>query len=121
MTLNDNLYTVDAYDAESRTFTISLNAADTIYKAHFPERPVTPGVCIIAVASELLERLTGREVQLTEVTNAKFLTVIDPLATPVVCYAFRKLTELPEGCKVNVEVVHNDVIYTKLSLIFKYR
>ena len=121
MTLKDKLYTVDGFDAGSQTFTVRLNADDTIYKAHFPERPVTPGVCIIAVATELLENLLDRHIELTEVVNAKYLSVIDPIATPVVCYSFRKITEIEHGCKVSVEVHFAGTVYTKLSVAYRYR
>jgi 3-hydroxyacyl-[acyl-carrier-protein] dehydratase len=34
-------------------FTVRLNANHFIYAAHFPENPVTPGVCITQIAKEL--------------------------------------------------------------------
>ncbi len=120
MTLNDKLYTVTASDPANRSFTVKFNREDQIYKAHFPGQPVTPGVCIIQIASELFERLTETAIELMEVVNAKYLAIIDPTATPEVTYIFRKLNRDEQGLyKVSVEVFHHNTIYTKLSLVYK--
>lgn len=79
MLLKDNLYTVTGMDRERSTVEVALCPDCVIYKAHFPERPVTPGVCIIQMAVELLGLLHGREYTLMEVSAAKFLRIISPL------------------------------------------
>ena len=121
MILKDNLYKILAADTEARTFELALQPDCTIYKAHFPERAITPGVCIIQTATELLDALTGSAHELTGVANAKYLAVIDPAETPQVTYIFKKIQpdEQSGTLKVAVEVRHGDTAYTKLSLIYR--
>lgn len=121
MNLNNNLYTILTADPEAASYTLELLPDCVIYRAHFPGHPITPGVCIIQVATELLSRQLGVELQLTEVVNAKFLSVINPEETPSVTYTFKKITldEATATVKATATVSHADTIFTKLSLGFK--
>lgn len=118
MTLSNNLYTVTAHDAEAARFDIALLADSPIYRAHFPERPVTPGVCIIQLAAELLERQLGTPLQLGTVVNAKYLSVIDPTATPALSCTFGKITVDGNAVKAAATLSDGCTTYTKLSLLF---
>lgn len=121
MKLNNELYTITAHNADGLTYTLSLRSDSLIYRAHFPERPITPGVCIIQIAGELLELTLNRSLELIEVVNAKYLAVINPVDTPEITYTFSKLAEVNDGtaCKVAVTVSFGDIVYSKLSLIYK--
>ena len=123
MILKDQLYKILSADSDSRSFELELLPDCVIYKAHFPERAITPGVCIIQTASELLGELTGSQYQLAGVANAKYLAVVDPAETPCVTYIFKKISPDEEShtLKVSVEVRHQDTTYTKLSLIYNNR
>ena len=86
MILKNNLYKISASNIEEKSFNLELVPDCVIYQAHFPEQPITPGVCIIQIASELLNELLQTEYKLTTVSNAKFLAVINPLDTAFVTY-----------------------------------
>lgn len=123
MKLLDNLYTIAKSDSESRVFDLNLNAGCIIYQAHFPGMPITPGVCIIGIASELLGILLGRQPQLVEVVNAKFIATISPVEKPHVTFTFNKLN-LDEGArtvKINVIVTADTVVCSKLSLLYSLK
>ncbi|MDE5967806.1 MAG: 3-hydroxyacyl-ACP dehydratase [Muribaculaceae bacterium] len=118
MKLLDNIYSVEAIDLASSTVTIKLLADSTIYRAHFPEMPVTPGVCIIGIAVELATALSGTDLQLAEVVNAKFLSLIDPRRSPEIQYKFsfkNGLDTRPLNC--SAVVADSSTTFAKLSLI----
>ncbi len=121
MTLKNNLYYIQNQDNINSTFTIELNPDCFIYKAHFPELPITPGVCIIQVAKELFSELCGATLDLESVSNAKFLAVINPEVTSKLTYSFNKVTisEDSSQYKVSVVVADEKTTYTKLSLCFR--
>ena len=50
----------------------------TGFKGHFPGRPVLPGVCQILALSVLAEKAAERNLRLSGVARAKFLSVIEP-------------------------------------------
>ena len=118
MKLQNNLY--HKIKDGDRDFLLLLNRESIIYKAHFPEQPITPGVCIIQIASELLAGLLSKEVRLAEVVNAKFLSVINPVETESVTYTITKLTSDASGktLKTAVVVSAEEVICAKLSLLY---
>ena len=74
MILKDNFYTILRKDVDAMAYDIRLNPAHTIYQAHFPGEPVTPGVCILQIARELLEDLLQRPLAVKSVKNMKFLS-----------------------------------------------
>lgn len=118
--LDNELYRIKSAVPESNTYRIRLLPISKIFQAHFPGHPVTPGVCIIEIASELLEKLIDRKVTLIEAVNVKFLSIIDPTATPEVDYSLKKIVTTPEGdVKVSVEVSAENIVYAKLSLKYQ--
>lgn len=119
----NNLYHIvskDVVDASIR-YNIHLDASHFIYQAHFPDEPITPGVCIIQIAKELLEEHLGIGLEIQKVKNVKFLNVISPLATPNVTYVFEKIMpdDSEKTYKVMTQVSSGETSLAKLSFICK--
>lgn len=57
---------------------LSIDRDHAILKGHFPGQPVVPGVCMMQIVKELVERQTKRNLRLATAENMKFLSVIDP-------------------------------------------
>jgi len=123
MKLQDNLYSLQSTDTGNRSFSIMLNPDCVIYKAHFPGMPITPGVCIIGIATELLQKLIGRMLLLKEVINAKFIATINPIERPQVTVTFNKVIfdEESSTVKVNAVISAESTICSKLSLLYNIK
>lgn len=121
MTLNNDFFRIQAHDESESGFSysIALNRDHFIYRAHFPGEPITPGVCIVQVATELLEEHYGFRLYLTDVVNAKFLEVINPTESNLLEYRFTKILRDADLLKVSVTVSHGECTYSKLSLKYK--
>lgn len=123
MKLKDSLYHITRQSAEGMPlqYELLLDEQHFIYKAHFPEEPITPGVCIIQIAEELLEYYLQQNFEILQVKNVKFLSVLSPIKTPRVTYIFDKLTisEDTKTCKVLVIVKTNEETVAKLSIVLK--
>jgi len=98
---------------------ITLRPECIIYQAHFPGRPITPGVCIIGIITELLELRQNRALQLSEVKNLKFIDVIEPTKVKAVTVTFDRIEHADDGLKVRGTLVDGDHVYTKYSLIYQ--
>ncbi len=101
--------------SESVTYSIQLNKDCIIYQAHFPGMPITPGVCIVQIAEELLSEHLHRPLQLTSIRNAKFLAILQP-TDHIVLVRLSAIKEA-EG-KVSAKAVADDgeeTIYAKIS------
>jgi 3-hydroxyacyl-[acyl-carrier-protein] dehydratase len=60
------------------TFGVILNQTHRIYQGHFPQQPVVPGVCMLMIIRELAESAMGCKLMFTDVSNIKFLSLVDP-------------------------------------------
>lgn len=120
MILKNNLYKILSSDIEEKSYRLELIPDSMIYNAHFPEQPITPGVCIIQIASELLNEFIGTPIELSAISNAKFLAVISPDETKCVTYTFKKIAtdETTGEIKVSAIVTDGDKVFTKLSLVY---
>lgn len=122
MQLTDGFFIVEStHDSESGfEAVLRTNPEHSIYKAHFPGNPITPGVCIIQAAGELLEQKLGRKLYLKTVKNIKFLSVIIPEKGKKIRYSFSNIVEDENGCKAQVVVSDDINVYAKISLIFSH-
>lgn len=121
MRLKNELYTIkekSVTDSEA-CYDIEVNPEHFIYKAHFPGEPITPGVCIIQIAQELLEDALGRTLRIVKVKNVKFLSVITPRQSMSVNYRIGKITEDAASGTVSaqVAVTSSDEVKAKISFV----
>lgn len=111
MKLNNNLYHIikKQVTPEGVSFRIALHADCVIYRAHFPGEPITPGVCIIQMAEELLSEHLQATYELSKVKTVRFHNVLSPDQTTEVTYGFRKISVDAELRQVTATIdVHNE-------------
>lgn len=81
-----NLYKVlktEKIDDSNVKVQIELNPNHSIFKGHFPNNPIMPGVCMIQIIKELTESFTSKSLFMSKVSNVKFLATINPFKHPV--------------------------------------
>ncbi|WKK56997.1 hypothetical protein [Sphingobacterium sp. BN32] len=61
---------------------IKLNAQHPIFQGHFPDNPVTPGVCMLQICKELTETATNKSLKISSCKNVKFTALINPFTDP---------------------------------------
>ena len=117
MKLRDNLYNISGVQQtpESVTYSIQLNRDCIIYEAHFPGMAITPGVCIVQIAEELLSDYLQKPLQLTNIRNAKFLSILKPTDHAVLVHF--KAIKQAEGTVSAQAVIDDgeDTVYAKIS------
>lgn len=57
---------------------LQLNPEHPIFKGHFPENPIVPGVCFIQIIKEILQDFYAATILIAKITNLKFLFPVDP-------------------------------------------
>ncbi|CAM4127766.1 MULTISPECIES: hydroxymyristoyl-ACP dehydratase [Gillisia] len=57
---------------------VKINKDHDLYRGHFPDRPVTPGVILMQLFKEEAERRSNKKLQLATAANVKFMAVVDP-------------------------------------------
>ena len=81
-----NLYTIkntEKIDENNFEVQIELNPNHQVFEGHFPNNPITPGVCMMQIIKELTEDFLQKEVQLSKVSNVKFMATINPFLNPI--------------------------------------
>ncbi|WP_195352445.1 ApeI family dehydratase [Bacteroides cellulosilyticus] len=61
---------------------VMLNPQHAIYSGHFPQQPVVPGVCMLQIIKECIEKIQQAPLQYKQIASCKFLSVINPNETP---------------------------------------
>jgi len=81
-----NFYNIIESSNEGQTYLVkvSFNAAHEIFKGHFPDLPVAPGVCQTQMLLETLGSLLNRKLELKTAHHIKFLALLNPEKEKVV-------------------------------------
>lgn len=121
MELINNLYKIKSESVAEGLFSyeVELNPEHFIYKAHFPGAPITPGVCIMQISTELTERSCGKTLEIQKVNNVKFLKTIVPQESPVLQVS-GKISGLDDDMvKSQISISAGDDVCAKLSITFR--
>ena len=84
--MTDTFLLNDFYTSENQTLlsdgkisaTILFNANHPIFKGHFEQMPVVPGVCQTQLIKEILQEEIKKNLILSKGTNIKFMAMIVP-------------------------------------------
>ena len=74
----DNLTVVDT----KATANITINKDHIVFKGHFPDNPVMPGVCMMQIIKEITEKILDKTLFMQSASNIKFMAIINPFVTP---------------------------------------
>lgn len=80
-----DFYTIDGKqtaDDGSVVYSVHLNPAHDVYKGHFPEKPITPGVCNIQMIKELAEDAKGKLFTLSDIDRCRLTSMVTPDGSP---------------------------------------
>ena len=105
------LYETIAVDTAGAT--VRLLPESPVFKGHFPGYPITPGVCLVEIALELMEEMAGQagKVRLVAAKNIKFTSPVLPSEGMALRFNFSG--GRPER---GVEVFAGDTLCAKMSL-----
>lgn len=98
--------------------TVRFNPSHPIFEGHFPGQPVVPGVCMLQMIKELIERQTGKQHQLQSAPSCKFLNLIDPTKSPEVTISLSLTDAANAETSVQATIVHEATTFLKLNAVF---
>tara|TARA_R110002051_G_scaffold324635_1_gene422842 strand:+ start:31988 stop:32371 length:384 start_codon:yes stop_codon:yes gene_type:complete len=80
-----DFYTIESItridDASIHVF-IKLNKDHDVFNGHFPNNPVTPGVCMIQILKEITQTEVNKSLLIKNISNVKFTALINPFINP---------------------------------------
>ena len=108
------LYETIAVDTAGAT--VRLLPESPVYRGHFPGYPITPGVCLVEIALELIAEMAGQaghdgKVRLVGAKNIKFTRPIIPVEGTELRFNLGG-----EGSERTVEILSGETLCAKMSL-----
>lgn len=98
------------------TYRIALNASHPVYQAHFPQNPVTPGVCIVQLIKEIVEDSCSTSFFIRLLKNVKFLHVLNPLEHEEVTVDFTYRIDEDGRYSVTAVLCDEQLVFSKVIL-----
>jgi len=118
--LLNNFYTLESLnkkDDSTLSASIKLNADHDIFKGHFEQMPVVPGVCQTQIIKEILQQEVGKNLRLSIGNNIKFTGMIVPAQHPIVQLEL-KYTSVENQYHVDAQLFFENTIFTKFKGTF---
>ena len=111
MTLENRYYRItdsESHGDNDATFHVSLIPDCDVYKGHFPDKPVCPGVCNIDTIIECAEKLTGCALRIVSIKQCRMLSVATPYDTPhmTICITMSKSDD--DKYVIVADIKHDD-------------
>ena len=97
---------------------IELNPEHEIFKGHFEQMPVAPGVCLVQIVKEIVMDKFQINLQLSEGKNIKYLALIVPTQNKNFVIDFT-VYPTENGLNISANYTNNGTSFTKMKLIFK--
>ena len=115
------IISIENSDTQKHRITIAINKNHEIFKGHFPETPIIPGVCMLQIIKEIAEEITKQKLVLQKLVNVKFLTLMNPEVDSNLVLDLEILTTDDALVKVKSSTVFEETPALKMSGIYKLK
>ena len=113
-------YTIEQQTLTEKGFQteVNLNAEHIIFKAHFPNNPITPGVCLLQITKELLEQHLHQKLFAKRIKNLKFLQPISPKTGTLVLFKIDYAYDNEQQVSAAISIVKGETLVAKISSLY---
>ena len=118
--LKDNFFsTIERTDINNSEvdFIVHLHSEHIIYQAHFPNNPITPGVCIIQIVKELFSFLKQFDCTIKKIKNVKFTHPINPTIHNPIHFRIKWEEENTGLFHLKVSAYAENIVFSKMNII----
>ncbi len=120
MLLNDFFFINEKVTSETEIWAeLFINSSHKIFEGHFPNQPVVPGVCMMQMVKEILELVIGKETNLVQAADMKFLAVINPLENNLIHASIKYATDETGAVNVVASLFKDELVHFKFKGQFK--
>jgi 3-hydroxyacyl-[acyl-carrier-protein] dehydratase len=119
MLVND-FFTISKLDKEGSEIKAELviNANHKIFEGHFPGHPVVPGVCMMQMVKEIIEKVIGEKTNLVRAGEMKFLAIINPKENNMIRATLKYNIEENGNMAVSATLFKESLIHFKFKGLF---
>ena len=118
--LQGDFYTVSNIVIEGNALKalLDLNVSHSIFVGHFPGHPVLPGVCMMQMVKEIIEKVIGEKTNLVRAGEMKFLAIIDPKENNMIWATLKYNIEENGNMAVSATFFKESLIHFKFKGLF---
>ena len=95
-----------------------INANHKIFEGHFPGHPVVPGVCMMQMVKEIIEKVVAEKTNLVRAGEMKFLAIIDPKENNMIRATLKYNIEENGNMAVSATFFKESLIHFKFKGLF---
>ena len=119
MLVND-FFTISKLEKEGFEIKADLviNADHEIFEGHFPGHPVVPGVCMMQMVKEIIEKVIGERTDLVRAGEMKFLAIINPKENNMIRATLKYNIEENGNMAVSATLFKESLIHFKFKGLF---
>jgi len=110
-------FTYPLIEADIVKVDIRLNPLHPIFEAHFPGRPVLPGVYMMQMVKEVVETWTEKKIRLVLGQDLKFLSVVNPEENTMMQMEL-KINREGDKIRIVAQLLSNAVVFFKFKGVF---
>ncbi len=92
-----------------------IHSNHKIFEGHFPNQPVVPGVCMMQMIKEIVEQVIGKETNLTQAADMKFLAVINPLENNLIQASIKYAADETGAINVVASLFKDELVHFKFK------
>ncbi len=100
------------------TADLVINAGHKIFEGHFPGQPVVPGVCMMQMVKEIIEKVIGEKTNLIRAGEMKFLAIINPKENNMIRATLKYNIEENGNMAVSATLFKESLIHFKFKGLF---
>ena len=114
MLLNDFFTINETVQSETEIWAeLLINSHHKIFEGHFPNQPVVPGVCMMQMIKEILEQVIGKETNLIQAADMKFLAVINPLENNLIHASIKYAADETGAINIVASLFKDELVHFK--------
>jgi len=98
---------------------VSINPDHKIFKGHFPENPVVPGVVSVQMINEILSHHLKVSLMTSSARSIKFISMIDPRVNPDLMFNIKFSETERDNFKVTAQVNFEETVFLKFNGAFE--
>ncbi len=91
---------------------IKLNPEHNIFKGHFPDNPVLPGVVQLKIVKEIINKVYNKKHTIKSASNIKFTGIITPETIFTIDI---KVNKTDNGLSINAVIKNENKNFTKIK------
>lgn len=113
----NNFYTIQEITSGENFIKAQLriNKEHAVYKGHFVDRPVTPGVVQVHLLKEILTHVLRRNLMLVKAKEIKFSAIHNPNETENLSYDITFHSINSDCIQVRCTIFNNEIIFMKFN------